>query len=317
MLSTRPGAPAGIRPGPWRKLTPGAKLASVNPNPFPAPVWVTLVVRKKKFAEVRTKTREQLFPKKGRPTKAVVPQSSTLLLVVDKRIALNRRIKTQSKFVKPTTTVVIVVSTRVKPIRVVKLLSQRKTKTQVVFTEKFGKPTSPRKVVGPLVKQQRNLKRPSIKTQLGKPTKTVVVVVTVKPKGPKVLLQQTRRRSITKSHLGKLYGKPTTKTAVRGPRILSYIARQAEKKARYIPVRIVVGKIPRTFGSSPTGSTVIFFDGLNVAGGLNYHKDLSRPHLILVNNGDGTFTVFKDRSLTDEKADSVLKETYLINGDIP
>lgn len=72
-----------------------------------------------------------------------------------------------------------------------------------------------------------------------------------------------------------------------------------------------------TVSTGGAGSTVVFFDGLNTSADLHYHKDLNRPHIILTPAGGGTFTVVKDSSLTDMKADSLTKETYLIDGELP
>ena len=278
-----------IRQGPSnRGPFPSAIPTEANPNAFPPAIWVTTVDNKRK--------------------------------------SLERRLKTQSRLFRVRIVPVVVVVVRVKPIKIVSLTKLKKFRPlgKVVLGKVFGHVTSsnafPRDVQVTSVVRKRSILSKFIKNKsrlLTKPVKQNVVVV--RPQKLKVIAFATlnRPKKTTHSRLNRPYGKPTTKTAVRGPRVLSYSARQAEKKARYVPVRIIVGRIPRTFGSSPTGSTVIFFDGLNVAGGLNYHKDLSRPHLILIANGDGTFTVFKDRSLTDEKADSILKETYLIDGDIP
>lgn len=65
------------------------------------------------------------------------------------------------------------------------------------------------------------------------------------------------------------------------------------------------------------GSVVIFYDGLSVADGLTYHKGLSRPNILLVPVGDGTYTVTKLSGLSDEDPATLSKETYIIDGDLP
>jgi hypothetical protein len=71
-----------------------------------------------------------------------------------------------------------------------------------------------------------------------------------------------------------------------------------------------------TVTTSGAGSTVVFYDGLNMAGGLNYHKDIRRPHIELTPAGGNTFTVSKTIDVAEERQ-GILKETILIDGDIP
>lgn len=65
------------------------------------------------------------------------------------------------------------------------------------------------------------------------------------------------------------------------------------------------------------GSTVIFFNGVSVAGSVTQHQGVSRPQIALADAGGGTYTVTKTYGQSDMDADSVRRETYLIDGVIP
>ena len=66
------------------------------------------------------------------------------------------------------------------------------------------------------------------------------------------------------------------------------------------------------------GSTVTFFTGVSVADGVTHFKGISRPTVTLEDAGGGTYTVTKTHELSGEfNPDSLSRETYLIDGELP
>lgn len=66
------------------------------------------------------------------------------------------------------------------------------------------------------------------------------------------------------------------------------------------------------------GSTVVFFRGVSTADGVTNHQGVSKPTIVLTDAGGGTYTVTKTHKPEGNfKADSVSKETYLIDGVLP
>lgn len=191
-----------------------------------------------------------------------------------------------------------------------------------------GKPTTPSvptkaRFLGQSINRQEIAKRVQTKSRLNHPTAfSSPVVIVVRPQKLKVLLQALARAGITKrivskSKLSKKAGKPTTKTKVVAPHVLDFAAQQTIKKLKFVLGQVVLGKTPLTFGTSPTGSVVVVYDGLSMADGLTTHKGISRPHIILIPAGGGFFTVSKDSTETDMRSDVIHKETYIIDGELP
>lgn len=65
------------------------------------------------------------------------------------------------------------------------------------------------------------------------------------------------------------------------------------------------------------GSVVIIYNQQAMAGGITLHKGVSRPNIALSDAGGGTYNVTKDYNESDFKSDSVSRETYLIDGELP
>jgi len=66
------------------------------------------------------------------------------------------------------------------------------------------------------------------------------------------------------------------------------------------------------------GSTVIIFNGVSMAGGATQFQGISRPTIQLADAGGGTYTVTKTYGAAGKlKPDAVIKETYLIDGELP
>lgn len=311
-----------IRKGP-RNRGPfaGAEPTQASPRPFPAPIWITLVVQKRKGLDRRvTKTKIVLYDVSGKPTGIKFPEAVAVL-----KGRGRKGTKGKIRFILPikaTGAPPIVV--RVKPIKVVSLVEflRRRPAIKTTFEKVFGKPTSKPPVRQPNVLSDvtSNRSRRSYiqgKVKLGKPTKTVVVVVTVKPQHIKTLLQVARKRAKMSTKLGKVYGKPTTRTIVRAPKVLSFANKEATRKRRYVPVKLVIGKVPRNFNGNPAGSVVLIYTGPTQADGITLHQGISKPHIVLIPVGGGLYTVVKDGAVTEMNASVVHKETYIIDGNLP
>lgn len=72
-----------------------------------------------------------------------------------------------------------------------------------------------------------------------------------------------------------------------------------------------------TTGGGGGGSTVLFYNGVSMAGSVTQHGGISRPQVSLTDAGGGTYNVTKKYEEYDFKADGVNRETYLIDGELP
>lgn len=277
-----------IRPGPRNR----GPFTGTEPNvfllyQFPAEIWVTSAVQKRKNLERYIVSRYIL----GEPVRATAapvqpkPKATKVLLQVKYRKAIERRIK-----------------------------------TELTFTKVYGRPTTKPGVKGPRVESLVNLKRskPLVKVQFIKPVKSTVVIVQGKVK--EILLvsvaSTARKKSKGRVVFSKVYGRSTAKTIPKAPRTLSFVAQLAERKARYVPVRIVLNGPTKVVSGTP-GSVVVVFDGLWVADGLTYHKTLSRPTLTITPNPNGGSDVVITGSLSEIDPAILNKKTVTIDGELP
>lgn len=197
-----------------------------------------------------------VVPFGGSFTATPFPADIWIVSAVNKRANLNKRIVSRWALGEPAVAVVVVV-TRPKAIRMVSLVEFRRPrpKTTIKLFPRSGKATTKTKVVGPLIVKFVSKQRKSFrgKIVLGKPTKVVVVV---SPKFRVSLLHisqhiDTRSRPKTKTQFTRSYGKSTTKTKPKAAIYIKFVAQQAVRRARYAPVKIVVGEVPRTFAPTP------------------------------------------------------------------
>lgn len=65
-------------------------------------------------------------------------------------------------------------------------------------------------------------------------------------------------------------------------------------------------------GGGGGGSTVVFFNGVSMA---PTFTGVSKKTITLSDAGGGTYNVTKTSTVSDEKSDSVMKETYTVDGD--
>lgn len=241
----------------------------------------------------RLKTKVQLGKVFGK--KPIFPAPIWVTRAVNKRRGLSARIVSRWALGEPTVPVVVVVTIKPKAIRVATLVEfqRRRPKTIVRLIPKFGKATTKVRAVGlrviKFVSQQRKPFRG--KVSLRRPIRQPIVVVATKKFGPrliaavskirrpfrgKVLLrkptrvvvvvspkfrvtllqisqhQYARQQPKTKTQFTKKYGKATTRvSAPKAIKYLKFAAQHAERRARFISVKVILGEAPRTFTFTP------------------------------------------------------------------
>lgn len=170
----------------------------------------------------RLKTEIQLGKVFGK--KPIFPAPIWVTNASKKRVSLNKRLISRWALGEPTTAVVVAVSKK-KPIEIVSLVGF-----------------------------QRKPFRGTI--SLKKPTKPVIVVVQGTKRQLRVLLNKVvRKQQKSKFGFTKVFGRPTRKTIPQGARYLKFVAQQAERRSRYIPGKIRLGKVPRLFTPTPPPPT--------------------------------------------------------------
>lgn len=189
--------------------------------------------------------------------------------------------------------------------------------------KKYGKatkavqPKSPR-LLDQTINRQNIQRRFKTKATLNKKPTTAIVIVVSRTKPIRLITIATKSlaRFIKKqSKFNKTFGRPTQKPIVRPPQVLSFANKEATRKNRFIPVKIII--VTPTPFAQPTGHTVTLYGGLWVANGLMYHHGLDRPTIILTPVGGGKFNVVKVSGLSDELADQLDKQVVIIDGELP
>lgn len=171
----------------------------------------------------RLKTEIQLGKVFGK--KSIFPAPIWVTNVVKKRASLNRRLISRQALGEPIVTIVTAVITKVKPIKIVSFVS----------------------------KQRKSFKGT---ISLRKPTKTIVVVVQGTKRQLRILLNKVvRKQQKTQFKFTKVFGRPTRSTVPQRARYLKFVAQQAERRSRYVPVKIRLGKVPRLFTPTPPPPT--------------------------------------------------------------
>ena len=259
-------SPAGLRPGPWRGLLPGAELV-IYPSPdlttptYPAPIWVTLVIQKRVGLNRRIRTQSELF----RPVKQVVtttpkfPEAVAILRQSITRVGIQKRLRTKTRFIEAFGGNIVVVITKPKPIEVVSAVNKRKRFVgEVKFSKVFGKPTTKPGIQEPRVLIQA-VKRARIKARvkivLKKPVRLAQGVTTLYFPPPPVVVRASQKRRALKNRLvGKVKQlKPTrtTPTLVSFPEYIAVVQQTATSKRAYIKRGGKV-KLGKRFGRATT-----------------------------------------------------------------
>lgn len=216
-------------------------------------VVVSVQANVRSTLKYRLKTEIQLGKVFGK--KSIFPAPIWVTLAGTKRVVIQKRTIARLALGEPTVTTVVTV-TKSKATKIVSLVEFRRArpKTNVKFIPKFGKATTRVKVVGPQVIGDVSKQRQPIrgKVALKQPTKVVAVVVQRAKRQLLILLNKTaRKRHKTKFGFTKTFGKATSKVNPKKAQYLKFAALQAERKARYVPVKIKLGKVPRLFTPAP------------------------------------------------------------------
>lgn len=128
--------------------------------------------------------------------------------------------------------------------------------------------------------------------------------------GPGATVAGTALRFRAHATTGALVGPGTTVAGT-----AAHLRPHATTGALVGPGSVIIGSAQRS--GTGAGSTVNFFNGVTASDGIMQFHGICEPFLTLTDAGGGTYNVDKTYEVRSTQGDSVVDETYLVDGNVP